>query len=310
MEETFFKPDGKNGISIFDGKNPLGWRWDEKDQGLTLLLKWGDVVFSVSSIHYRLGQWDQFERVDFLHRLCRLFYHDINGKITGFDGMIQLWRFRFPDETSFREDLSLLEQSVHHMKKLNLLMDAGTDLRKVSEFNLEDAVSLLDGLTQRTMGIAEPIQVSGATMVRGAAGYTLYLIWSFISQVASLSTTRSNWRLVVGPGQRLNREIEFSIQSEGLPSIQEVLEGVPQRSRFNRWMIMRLAAGDVLESCEGEWTFGFNMTVQEANVDPLVIGSDAWMNEMFRASLLETRPMISDEKKSEKIIQKVFELLF
>ncbi|MES2309923.1 MAG: hypothetical protein V4507_13800 [Verrucomicrobiota bacterium] len=275
-----------------------------------MLLKWDKKCFVVSGLHYRLGQWDQFERVDFLHRLCRLFYHDINGKITGFDGMIQLWRFRFPDEASFREDLSLLEQSVHHLKKLNLLMDAGTDLRKVSEFNLVDAVSLLDGLTQRTLGIVEPIQVSGMSMVRGAAGYTLYLIWSFITQVASLSTSRSNWRLVVDSGQRLNRDIEFSIQSDGLPMIEEVLEGVPQRSRFNRWMLMRLAAGDVFESREGEWSFGFNMTIEDSNVDPHVIGSDAWMNEMFRASLLENRPMISDEKKSEAMIQKVFELLF
>lgn len=310
MEETFFKEDNLGGVDLLVSKSPLGWKWDEKKGLLVPLLVWDKKRFVATGRSFRFGQWDQWERVDFLQRLCRLFYHDINGKITGFDGMIQLWKFRFPDKEAFSEDLNLLEQSVVHLKKLNLLMDAGTDLRKVSEFHLASAVSLLDGLTQRVLGIIQPIQVSEINMVKGAVGYTLFLIWSFISQVASLSTTRSNWKLNIGSGLRWKRDLVITIQSEGLPSILDVLEGIPQHSRFNRWILMRLACDDILDSQEGNWSFAFDMKMDDSNISQFSVGSDGWMKEIFKSSLFENKPLIPEEKKTNVMIKKVLEILF
>ncbi len=310
MEETFFRCDDLKGIDLINKKSSLGWRWDESSQSLAPLFLCDQKKFIATGSTFRLGQWDQVERIDFLQRLCRLFFHDINGKITGFDGMIQLWKFRFPDESTFREDLDLLDQSIVHLKKINLLMDAGTDLQRVSEFHLFNAVSLLDGLTQRVLGIIQPIQVQELTLVRGAVGYTLFLIWSFISHLASLSTSRSNWKLTLRSGAVFNRDLMISIQSEGLPSLLDVLEGVPQHTRLNRWILMRLANDDLLESKEGEWSFAFNMTVQESNVDQFSVGSEEWMKEIFRSSLFQKKPSISEEKKNNPMIQKAFELLF
>lgn len=309
-EEMFFQEVTTEGNDFTVPQKILGWRWNAESGRLNPLVLWEKKKFLLSGSHFRLGEWDQFERVDFLHRLCRLFYHDVNGKVMGFDGMIQIWRHRMPDEATFKDDLLLLEQSVHHLKKLNLLMDAGTDLNKISEFNIENAVNLLDGLTQRVLGITQPIEVSGLNQVKGAAGYVLFLIWSFVAQISSLSTSRSNWRLVLGPGFRFQRDFELCIQSDGLPSLIEILKGVPQYSRFNRWLLMRLAANDLLESRDGELTFAFNGISSETMIDQFSVGSENWMCELFRASLVEKKPAISDEKSKEKIIQVASEILF
>ncbi len=310
MEETFFKLEVFDGVDFLSKESSLGWRWNETNNSLAPLLLWDQKKFIATGSSFRFGQWDQLERIEFLQRLCRLFYHDVNGKITGFNGMIQLWKLRFPDEMAFREDLELLEESVDHLKKLNLLMDAGTDLQKVSEFHLTSAVSLLDGLTQRMLGIIQPIRVVNLSIVKGAVGYTLFLIWTFISHLASLSSSRSNWKLTVLPGREWSRDLAISIQSEALPSVLDVLEGVPQHTKFNRWILMRLACDDILKSKEGEWTFAFNMSIQEDDFKQFSVGSAEWMKEIFRSSLLQRKPLISEEKKTNSMVQEAFKILF
>lgn len=308
--ETFFKEDTNDGKIVLAPQQNLGWKWVEASSIWLPVMVWENKRFLILSDHLRFNDWDQRERVDFLQRLCRLFYHDVNGKITGFDGMIQLWRHRMPEENLFKEDLILLEQSVHHLKRLNLLMDAGTDLNKVSEFQIENVVSLLDGLTQRVLGVMQPIEVSGLSLVKGSAGYVLFLIWSFLSLIASLSTQRSEWRITLGPGNRRNRDLELCIQSQGLPKILNVMEDFPQHSRFNRWMMMRCASGDILDSNEHEWSFSFQMKQKESLIDQFSIGSENWMSELFYSSLIGKKPIISEEKIKELKFFSAIEILF
>jgi hypothetical protein len=162
-----------------------------------------------------------------LYAICRLLFHDFNGKIMGIDGICGLWAMQLPDAATLGEDVELVRGSLRHLTDLIRLLEGATDLELAhpQTIDLKDFNAILTVLLQRQFSPPNHLQFQPT-----AAGQCLFIspfflffwLWSTTRLISKLR--KPDEKIGIRITAENPEQLSFQVES---PTFARILRELP-----------------------------------------------------------------------------------